>query len=337
MKKFFALLLAASLLAVPAFAGDYDGLEPVELIIADTAAKGAALSEFNALWAEKVDALTGGKLTLDVHSNGDLGGDVDLLRQMQSGEIDLVGCQIAPMVPFVSKLAVFDLPVLFATTDGAAIDKVLNGDSKTRAALSEAYEKAGFRLMGFLQNATFRLTTANRDLRTLTDYKDMKIRTMENKNHMAFWAAIGAQPTPLAWAELYFSLQSGVVEAEENAADTIVGANFNEVQKYLACTNHILYVNQLAMNKDSWTKLAPAYQKALTESFNQALAEMSAKLLEIDSSNKKLLQEKGMTMITYGDSFFKDILAIQGVKDLYTKIDQDTEGLAAIMQKELGL
>ena len=165
----------------------------------------------------------------------------------------------------------------------------------------------------------------------------MKIRTMENKNHMAFWSAIGAQPTPLAWAELYFSLQSGVVEAEENAADTVVGANFNEVQKYLACTNHILYVNQLAMNKDSWANLDPAYQKALTESLNQALSEMSAQLLEIDSSNKKLLQEKGMTIITYEPSFFKDILAIQGVKDLYSKIDADTEGLATTMQEELGL
>lgn len=57
---------------------------------------------------------------------------------------------------------------------------------------------------------------------------------------MAFWTAIGAEPTPLAWAEVYFALQSGTITAEENAADTIVGANLNEVQKYLAETNHIL-------------------------------------------------------------------------------------------------
>ena len=55
-------------------------------------------------------------------------------------------------------------------------------------------------LLGFLQNATFRLTTSNRELKTLEDFKGLQIRTMENANHMEFWQAIGAQPTPLAWA-----------------------------------------------------------------------------------------------------------------------------------------
>ena len=67
---------------------------------------------------------------------------------------------------------------------------------------------------------------------------------------MAFWTAIGAEPTPLAWSEVYFALQSGTIDAQENAADTCVGANLNEVQKYLACTNHILYLNQICINKD---------------------------------------------------------------------------------------
>ena len=60
---------------------------------------------------------------------------------------------------------------------------------------------------------------------------------MSNKNHMDFWSALGANPTPLAFSELYFALQSGTVDAEENASDTIVNSNFNEVQKYLADTN----------------------------------------------------------------------------------------------------
>lgn len=56
---------------------------------------------------------------------------------------------------------------------------------------------------------------------------------MENGNHMAFWTAIGAAPTPLAWAEVFIALQNGTIDAHENAADTVLGANIQEVQKYL--------------------------------------------------------------------------------------------------------
>ena len=317
--------------------GIYDGLDPVELILADSAAKGAAGSTFDELVAAKVDEITGGKLTIDAHINGDLGNDTDLLRQMQSGDIDMVGSQIAPLVNFAPELAIFDLPMVFATVDGDTIHQVLNGDSQTHAALETAFENAGWHLLGFLQNATFRLTTSNSDLTNLADFKGLQIRTMENANHMAFWTAIGAEPTPLAWGEVYFALQSGTIEAEENAADTVIGANLQEVQKYLACTNHILYVNQLSMNKDSWDALAPEYQAALEQAVDEAIAEMRTKLIEIDSTNKAALQEAGMTLIEYDNAFFEEVLSLPGVQDLYAQINEATNGLASTLQSELGV
>ena len=158
---------------------------------------------------------------------------------------------------------------------------------------------------------------------------------MENANHMAFWTAIGAEPTPLAWGEVYISLQNGTIDAEENAADTVAGANFQEVQKYLAFTNHILYCNQLAINKDKWESLDPAYQAALEQAMSQTLADMSAKLTDIDASNKKALEEKGMTMIEYPDSFYDEVLALDGVKALYADIDSKVGGLGTTLQEEL--
>ena len=252
---------AATEAAAPAASGDYSALDDVELILADTSSNGAALQQFNEALAKNVDAITGGKLTLDYHGNGDLGGDADLIRQTQSGDIDIVGSQIAPLVSFVPEMAIFDLPMVFAKYDGAKIDSVLNGDGETHKAIVAAYEAAGLHPLGFLQNATYRLTTSNTELKDLASFKGLKIRTMENANHMAFmafWSAIGAEPTPLAWGEVYISLQNGTIDAEENAADTVAGANFQEVQKYLAFTNHILYCNQLAINKDPHPVLQPA-------------------------------------------------------------------------------
>ena len=326
---------AAAPAAAPADGADYSALDDVELILADTSSNGAALQQFNEALAANVDAITGGKLTLDYHGNGDLGGDADLIRQTQSGDIDIVGSQIAPLVSFVPEMAIFDLPMVFAKYDGAKIDSVLNGDGETHKAIVAAYEAAGLHPLGFLQNATYRLTTSNTELKDLASFKGLKIRTMENANHMAFWTAIGAEPTPLAWGEVYISPQNGTIDAEENAADTVAGANFQEVQKYLAFTNHILYCNQLAINKDKWESLDPAYQAALEQAMTQTLGEMSAKLKDIDSSNKKALEEKGMTMIEYPDSFYDEVLALPGVQDLYKEIDSKVGGLGTTLQEEL--
>ena len=315
---------------------DYSALDAVELIGGDSTGKGAAGQLFGELVAEKVDAITGGQLTIDYHPNGDLGGDADLLRQVQSGDLDIVVCQTAPAASFISDLAVFDLPMVFAKADGATIDAALNGaDSAFHQGIAASYEANGFHLLGFLQNATFRLTTSNKELKSLDDFKGLKIRTMENANHMAFWTAIGAEPTPMAWAEVYFSLQTGAIDAHENAADTCYGANMHEVQKYLTCTNHILYLNQICINADAYANLDPAYQAALDQAVAEALAEISPMLKDIDTDNKAKLAEGGMTVNELDPSFIDEILALDGVQELYANIDEQVNGLATTLQAEL--
>lgn len=314
----------------------YDDLDAVSLIAADNSSKGAAAQLFGELVAEKVDTITGGKLTIEYFPNSELGDDGDLLRQQQSNDIQIVVCQTAPVVSFVPGVAVFDLPMVFSKYDGDTIDKVLNGsDSAFRQELNSAYEAAGTHLLGILQNATYRLTTANQELKTLDDFKALQIRTMNNSNHMAFWTAIGAEPTPLAWSEVYFALQSGTIDAEENAADTIVGANLNEVQKVLACTNHILYANQMSINKEAYDALDPAYQAALNQAVSEAMAELRPQLADIDANNKKTLQDKGMTLIEYDNAFYDEILALDTVQKLYSDIDEQCGGLGTTLQDSL--
>ena len=341
-KRAITLLLAAvmtmSAMSMTVYAEEvnYEDLEAVELIGADSTGQGAAGQIFGELVASKVDEITGGQLTIDYHPNGELGGDEDLLRQMQSNDIQIVVCQTAPVVSFVPEMAVFDMPMVFAKYDGDTINEVLNGaDSSFRQELAAAYENADYHLLGILQNATYRLTTANVELNTLEDFKALQIRTMNNSNHMAFWTAIGAEPTPLAWAEVYFALQSGTIDAEENAADTVVGANLNEVQSVLACTNHILYANQIAISKEAYDELDPLYQDALNQAVTEALEEMRGQLADIDAQNKQILADEGMTIIEYEDAFFDEILALESVQTLMTDIDTSINGLGTTLQESL--
>ena len=333
MKKFITALLVF-VLALSSCAFGASEFDEVWLVTADTTAKGAAGQVFAQLIQEKVKAANVG-LVIDYFPNGELGGDADLLRQAQKGYIAITVCQTAPVVSFIPEVAVFDLPMVFARYDGNTIDAVLNGDSEFHRRMSAAYERAGLHLLGFMQNATYRLTTANKDLHTLTDFKGLQIRTMENKNHMDFWIAIGAEPTPLPWAELYISLQNGTVNAQENAADTCVGAHFEEVQNFLACTNHILYCNQICINDKVYKALSPEHRAVLDKAVAEAMQEMRPRLEEIDKSNKDILVKGNMKLIEYDTSFFSDVLDIQGVKDLYKRIDTATNGLGNVLVDSL--
>lgn len=315
--------------------GEYAGLEPERLIAADSTGKGAAGQLFGEYVAKRASEISGGMLTIDYYPNGELGGDADLIRQMQANDIQIVVCQTAPTVMFIPEMAVFDLPMVFSKYDGNTIDVVLNGEGEFAQRLRDAYDKAGLTLLGFLQNATYRLTTSNTPLNGLDDFRGLQIRTMENSNHMEFWQAIGAEPTPLAWAEVYISLQNGMIDAQENAADTCVGASFDEVQKYLACTDHILYCNQICMNSDAWNSLAPEYREVLRQAVTEAREYMRPQLKSLDEDSKTALTDGGMTLIRYDGGFFDSVLNLDGVKTLYGKIDIQTNGLASLLKNEL--
>ena len=346
MKKFllFALTLAIVLSMAACGAGNtgeddenvYSNLRTIVLTGGDSTSEGSAGQLFGQYFSERVSDITEGKLSINYHPNAQLGGDLDLIRMTRENRIQVVVCQTAPIVSFIPEMAVFDLPMVFSEYDGDRIDAVLNGKNDFTARLSEACEKAGFHLLGFLQNGTYRLTTSKQPLRTLEDFKGLRIRTMENDNQMAFWAALGAEPTPISAPKLYDALKNGTVDAQENAADTCYGYSLQDVQQYLACTNHLLYCNLICINKDAWDSLDPAYQAAVEQAAEEAIAYMRPLMQEVDRFHKQKLVDCGMTLIEYDESFYGKVLEQDGVRALYYYVDKnETDGLATVLMEEL--
>ena len=99
--------------------------------------------------------------------------------------------------------------------------------------------------------------------------------------------------------------------------------------------NHILYANQLSMNKEKYDSLDPAYQEAINQAVAEAIEEMKSQMVESDETNKQTLVDGGMTLIEYDDAFFQEILALDTVQALYDKIDADVNGLGTTLQEEL--
>ncbi|MDW7672520.1 MAG: TRAP transporter substrate-binding protein [Bacillota bacterium] len=299
----------------PAPAEGFDALEPVTLIGADNSGVGAAAQLYGELVAEKVAAITDGKLTVDYFPNSQLGNDQELQGQMLAGDIDFVIAQTAQTVSFVPEVAIFDLPMVFAKYNAEEIDYALN-QSSFYDKINEAYKAKNMYILHYLQGGTFRETTSNKAINSIEDFNGLRIRTMENPNHVAFWQSLGASPTPLPWPEVYVSLQQGLVDAQENATDTNVGANFQEVQDYLIMTHHILYVNQFLINASKFDGLDPLYQDALMQAVKEAAAEIEAQLVEINETNKQILVDGGMELVEFEPTFIDEVLErAQGVYD----------------------
>ena len=337
MRKGMFVLLAVAFMGFAAHAaeaaGAYDNLAPVVLRGADNAGIGAVATLFGELVVENVANITGGKLTIEYYPNSVQGNDQEIQGLMLAGDLDFVICQPAQTVTFVPEVAIFDLPMAFAKYDGAAIDTALNRSAFTEK-LNRAYQAKGMYCLHFLQGGTFRETTSNRAVRSIGDFNGLSIRTMENANHMAFWRALGASPTPLPWPEVYISLQQGLIEAQENATDTCWGNKLHEVQRYLILTSHILYMNQFLINSGRFDSLDPAYQAALRQAVAEAAVVIEEQITEIDLTSRKNLVDGGMELIELDASFIDEVLEIAA--PVYASIgDQIGADLVQSLQDEL--
>ncbi|MHB1391508.1 MAG: TRAP transporter substrate-binding protein [Clostridia bacterium] len=292
----------------------------------------------NDLWAKKfeevVEAKSQGKIKVDIFPTMQLGSDREMLEGVQTGDISIVLVQTAPAASFVPELAVFDLPNVFSKYNAGTIDKALNKSPFTKL-INDAYAKAGFINLGYLQGGTFRETSSNKNITKLEDFKGLKIRTMENKYHMAYWQALGANPTPVIFGELYMALQQGLVQAEENAYDTMFNAKFQEVQKYVINTHHLLYLNQFIMSKALYEKMPADYQKIVSDSLAEATADVSAKLGDLATTNLKGLTDSGMQVVNFTPEMFDQM--IEKSKPVYDMVRKDIgDDLVDTLLSELG-
>ena len=130
---------------------------------------------------------------------------------------------------------------------------------------------AGLKGLGYFENG-FRQLTCNKDINTLADLNGLKIRVMENEIHLAIWTALGANPGPLAFGELYTALQQKSFDAQENPAELIYNTKFYEVQDHVYLTSHIYTPYIIYMNLDAWNSLNAQTQELVQECMDEAVA-----------------------------------------------------------------
>jgi tripartite ATP-independent transporter DctP family solute receptor len=232
---------------------------------------------------ELVEKNSDGKIKVDLYHSSQLGDDREMMEALQMGTQEMTCPSTAPIAPFVNGFKVFDLPFLFPTYEAA--DYVLDGP--VGQDLLNQLPEIGLIGLAYWENGYRQLTNSKRAVATPEDCKGLKVRTMENPIHLAAWKALGANPTPMAFGELFSAMQQKVVDGQEYPWGTIYLQNFPEVQDYSTDTGHVYSPFVLLMSKKFWDKLPEDLQKVVKEAAMEAKdhnrklnREMNAKYLD---------------------------------------------------------
>jgi tripartite ATP-independent transporter DctP family solute receptor len=228
--------------------------------------KGHPLEQGATKFSELVAAKSGGKMKVNVFPGGTLGGDAANVSALQGGTIEFVMLNSGILASQVKDFEVYDFPFMFASAKEA--DAVVDGPfgQKMHAKLLDkgivglAYTELGFRQM----------TNSKKAINAVDDIAGLKLRVIPNAINVDWVKALGANPTPLAFPELYAALEQKAVDGQENPLSVIQANKFFEVQKFLTLTNHQYNPQSLIFSKKVWDTLSPAEQKILQDSAAEA-------------------------------------------------------------------
>jgi tripartite ATP-independent transporter DctP family solute receptor len=236
---------------------------------------------------ELVESKSGGKLKVNLFLGGALGSDQANVSAMQGGSLEMVAMNSGILASQVKDFAVFDFPFMFA--DGKEADAVVDGafGKKMHAKLQDK----GIVGLGYYELGFRHLSNSRRPINKVSDIEGLKLRVIPNPINVDWVKALGANPTPLPFPELYAALEQKAVDGQENPVATINSAKLYEVQKHLVLTSHQYNPQSVMISKKFWDGLSAGEKKiiedAVLESAKYQRQQSRAQVASITDNLKK--------------------------------------------------
>ena len=276
-------------------------------------------------FARLVEEGTKGDVIVKVFGGGQLGkGERELLEGLQLGTIDLAVTATGPVSNFSEDMGVVDLPFLF--TSNEHVDKVLDGP--IGRGLLDGLEKANIKGLAFFENGFRNFTNSKKSLISPKDFEGLKFRTMENPVHLASVRQLGAQAVPMSWGEVYTSLQTGVIDGQENPVAIVYAFKLSEVQKYLSLTGHFYSPAPVSMSLKKFKSLKPEYQKVLLDAALKAAAYERKLIRDNEAKQLASLKEQGMVVSEVDKAVFVEAMA-----PVYAQFGKKYPGWQAVLKQ----
>jgi tripartite ATP-independent transporter DctP family solute receptor len=244
-----------------------------------------------------LDTCTNGEITVSVADSGTMGDDVELLTSTASGVIQMTANSQGATGQIVPEINAIGLPFLFA--DAPTAWRVLDGD--VGAMIDEKAQAAGLKVLAFWDNGIRHVSHMSKSIITPADLAGMKIRTPPDDMTIAIFTALGANPAPLAFAELPTALQSGVFEGQENPLTNIYSSKIHEITKFISLTGHKYESAPLLASMAWWSSLTPENQDCVQKSANAAMWYQRGLSWEASTALLEPLKAEGVTLTELED------------------------------------
>ena len=208
-----------------------------------------------AVFKSLVEAGTNGSIKVQLFPDGQLGKDNEVIQQVKDGIIQSTISSAGGVAQHYPLVGVFDVP--FAFPNIAVAHEVIDlGNPFGQKFAADIRAKTGLKVIGLLDSGGFfAISNSKRPITSVADMEGLRIRTMTLPTHEAIISSLGGKPTPLPWPEVYTALQTGVADGQMNPIPIIAFAKFDEVQKYLSLTNHIITPYVWTMNAEFYDGL----------------------------------------------------------------------------------
>lgn len=270
-------------------------------VVAPDTPKGRAAEKFKQLAEEK----TKGRVKVEVYPNSQLYKDREETEALQANAVQMLAPSLSKFGPMGAReFEVFDLPYIFPSYE--VVHRVMDGEVGKK--LFAKLETKGLKGLSFWDNG-FKVMSANKPLRTVADFKGLKMRIQSSKVLDAQMKALGANPQVMAFSEVYTALQQGVVDGTENPPDNLYTQKMHEVQKYLTVSDHGFLGYAVIVNHKFWDGL-PADVRGQLE---QAMSEATA--FERDIAKKE--NEEALNKVRAAKTTEVYVLPLQGRQEWY--------------------
>ncbi|MFI7581239.1 TRAP transporter substrate-binding protein [Kocuria kalidii] len=308
-------VLAIAVVAGLSLAGCGGGEEGAskQLLLGHGASPTNPRSEAATFFAEQVAENTESAVTVQVQGAEQLGSDAEMMVSLASGSLDMTANSQGVVSTNVPEVALFGLPFLFESSKHAhtVVDGPIGDEIAAKA------EEEGFKVLAWWDNGIRHITTGDTPINTPEDVAGLKIRTPEDPMTIDIFNALDANPTPMAFNELYLALQQGAVDGQENPIPNIHANALHEVQDHLALTGHKYEVTPLIISTTAWDSLSAEQQEAVQTAADEA-RDMQRDLMEEQTEELRTELEDSMEITTPELAPFRE-----ATTDVYEKWSAD--------------
>lgn len=260
-----------------------------------TSSVGRAATRFSELVADKTE----GEVTIEVFPDGVLfGGDQNAaINQLGSGALDGLILASSVYASFEPRMNAISLPYLFEDYD--QLQAYLGGEPGDE--LKASLDRLDIHGLGFFLRTFRNVTTRETPITTAEDFSGLTLRTPNNTLFVALFEALGANPTPMAFSEVYSALQLRAIDGQENPVEVPLNNRFSEVQGHLNMTRHVADSFLLALSDTAWQRIPEDDRAAVQEAADEMIAEHDAEEIAAEQDIIAQLQEQGMQVNEFAE------------------------------------